>query len=159
MDVFTPDKRSEVMSHIRSGDTRPELFVRRLLFAAGFRYRLHAGKLPGRPDVVLPKYHTVIFVNGCFWHSHEGCSKAAKPGTRPGFWARKLARNKARDEENKKALLEAGWRVLVVWECACLKRFSDGLSEKMRRFLREDDRPWTEIGRSDLEHPDDVQAR
>ena len=151
MDVFTSLKRSEVMSHIKSGDTLPELFVRKLIFAAGFRYRLHDGRLPGKPDIVLPKYHTVIFVNGCFWHRHEGCRMAARPATRSDFWERKLVGNKKRDEENIKALLSSGWRVLVVWECACQKRFSTDLSSRICRFLREQSDPRAEIGRSDLE--------
>ena len=151
VDVFTPAKRTVVMSHIRSGGTRPELFVRKLIFAPGFRYRLHDGGLPGKPDIVLPKYHAVIFVNGCFWHHHEGCRLAARPATRSDFWERKLAGNKRRDEDNIRALLSAGWRVLVIWECACLKRFSADLSSRVCRFLREQDVPRAEIGRNDLE--------
>ncbi len=119
MDIFSTEKRSDIMSKIHSGDTKPEMVVRRLLFAMGFRFRLHDRKLPGVPDLVLRKYKTVVFVHGCFWHAHEGCPRATVPKSNEAFWREKLARNKARDEAVRGELLAAGWRVLTIWECAC----------------------------------------
>lgn len=118
MDVVDPEKRSRMMSGIKSRDTKPEIIVRKALFAAGFRFRLHRSGLPGKPDIVLPGRRIAVFVHGCFWHMHEGCKNAKFPSTRPEFWREKLGRNVERDRENVDALLELGWRVLVVWECA-----------------------------------------
>lgn len=119
--VDTVDKatRSRMMSGIRSKDTKPEMQVRRFLHAAGFRYRLHVKELPGRPDIVLPKYRTVIQVHGCFWHRHSGCRLAAMPASNVEMWAAKFARNVERDREVERQLMEMGWRVLTVWECDC----------------------------------------
>lgn len=108
--------RSELMSRVRSKDTKPELIVRKALHARGFRYRLHVKDLPGKPDLVFPSRKAVIFVHGCFWHGHEGCGRM--PKSRQEFWGPKIERNKERDREAIEALLEAQWRVLVVWECA-----------------------------------------
>lgn len=105
------------MSRIRSRDTGPELRLRSLLHRAGFRFRLHARKLPGRPDIVLPKYRTAIFVHGCFWHRHSGCRNATTPSTRAEFWREKFERNMRRDARNRTDLEAAGWTVLTVWEC------------------------------------------
>lgn len=149
MDVFTKEKRSKVMSGIRSKDTRPEVHVRRLLFAEGFRFRLHVGGLPGRPDIVLKKWRTVVFVNGCFWHAHEGCPRSRIPEDNHDFWEEKLRRNRERDRRDVGALLEAGWRVLIVWECACGKRKGEALSRLMAEFIRSDER-LREIGGGDL---------
>lgn len=104
------------MSRVRSRDTAPELAVRRSLHAAGFRFRLHGRGLPGRPDLVFPKYRAVIFVHGCFWHGHD-CPRGRPPATRTEFWGAKIARNRARDTATEQALHDAGWRVLTVWEC------------------------------------------
>ena len=117
MDNFTPEVRSRIMSHIRGKDTKPEELVRRGLFALGFRFRKNDRRYPGHPDVVLPKYHTVIFVNGCFWHHHENCPYATSPKTNEEFWSRKFSRNRERDAENVKSLNELGFRVIVIWEC------------------------------------------
>ena len=117
MDRITPEQRSYTMSRIRSKDTKPELVVRRHLHALGFRFRLHTAKLPGHPDIVLPKWHTVIFINGCFWHRHEGCRLATMPKSNVEFWETKFARNVARDARELEALAAAGWRVIVLWEC------------------------------------------
>lgn len=106
------------MSHIRSGDTGPEMLVRKYLFSKGFRFRLHDKNLPGKPDIVLKKYKAVIFINGCFWHSHAGCRYAKIPESNKEYWLPKLQRNKERDEKEQAALRELGWRVLVVWECS-----------------------------------------
>ena len=109
------------MSRIRGKDTRPELIVRALLHRMGYRFRLHRKDLPGKPDIVLPKYKTVIFVHGCFWHRHEGCKFAYHPKSREEFWVNKFKGTLERDLKKEKALKESGWRVLVVWECE-LKR-------------------------------------
>jgi DNA mismatch endonuclease, patch repair protein len=109
--------RSENMSRIRSKDTAPEWAVRRALWAAGLRYRLHDKNLPGRPDLVFPRRRTVVFVHGCFWHSHAGCRNFRLPKTRSSWWAEKLARNKSRDAEVRESLRAKGWKSLVIWEC------------------------------------------
>lgn len=120
-DVMTPQQRHECMSHIRSKDTKPEHLVRQALWHNGFRYRLHVKGLPGKPDIVLPKYRTVIFINGCFWHGHEGCRYYVIPNTNTSFWLDKITSNKARDARDESALNEAGWRVVTIWECELKK--------------------------------------
>jgi len=117
VDVHSPEIRSKNMRAIRSANTKPELLVRKALFAAGFRYRLHKGELPGKPDIVLAKYRTVIFVHGCFWHGH-GCKYFKVPKTRPDFWLTKIRANQARDEIVVSQLNQSGWHVIQVWECA-----------------------------------------
>ncbi len=107
-----------MMSGIRARDTKPEVLVRKALFRAGFRFRLHRRDLPGSPDVVLPGRRVAVFVHGCFWHAHDGCRYAKTPATRREFWESKLAANVERDKRAREVLLSAGWRVLVVWECA-----------------------------------------
>lgn len=118
-DVLTPAQRQLNMSRIKGKDTKPEMLVRRGLHACGLRYRLHDRSLPGRPDLVFPKYHTAVFIHGCFWHAH-GCALSKLPATRQDFWQAKLAANAARDRKAVDALQIAGWRVLVIWECALL---------------------------------------
>jgi DNA mismatch endonuclease, patch repair protein len=109
-----------MMSGIRSKDTKPEMAVRRLLHAAGFRYRLHDKRLAGTPDLVLSKYRSVVFVHGCFWHGHQGCPLFRLPKSNNDFWEKKICQNRARDERNVVQLLKDGWRILVIWEC-CMK--------------------------------------
>jgi DNA mismatch endonuclease, patch repair protein len=121
-DIVSPEKRSEMMSGIRGKDTKPEIIVRRLLHRLGYRFRLHRKDLPGRPDVVLPKWRTVIFVNGCYWHGHEDCHLFRSPKTRTEFWTNKIEGNRARDQRNHAALRDAGWKVVVIWECAVTKK-------------------------------------
>lgn len=116
-DKLTKEQRHLCMSHIHGKDTRPEVFVRKSLWRLGFRYRLNASDLPGKPDIVFPKYRTVIFINGCFWHGHEGCKKFTVPETNRDFWMAKIDRNKQRDSDNTAALQSSGWKVLIVWEC------------------------------------------
>lgn len=116
-DKLTKERRSWNMSRIRGKDTGPELIVRRLLHRQGFRFRLHHKGLPGKPDIVLPKYKTVIFVHGCFWHSHPHCSDATIPKSRTEFWMKKFADTNKRDENNQALLLNLGWKVVVIWEC------------------------------------------
>lgn len=110
-------KRSWNMSRIRGKNTKPEIAVRKMLHAAGFRFRLHVKDLPGKPDIVLPKWRTVIFVHGCFWHRHEGCKDASTPKTRTEWWLEKFEKNVANDLKKRGALEAAGWKVIVVWEC------------------------------------------
>ena len=123
------------MAAVRSRNTKPEIFVRKLLFSAGFRYRLCDRKLPGKPDIVLKKYKTVIFVNGCFWHVHSSCSHFKLPATNTAFWKEKLQQNQTRDATAHQALLNAGWSVLVVWECACKKSVHLPLQVLLKQFL------------------------
>ena len=120
-DIFTKQKRSEIMSKIRAKNTKPEMIVRHFLFSQGFRFRLHQKNLPGSPDIVLKKHKTVIIVNGCFWHGHNNCSIFKIPKTRVKFWTSKIERNKARDISDKKALKKLGWKVIIVWECQLRK--------------------------------------
>lgn len=116
-DIFSPEKRSEIMSSIRGRNTSPELLVRKFLFSKGFRYRLHQKDLPGRPDVVMKKYATCIFIHGCFWHGHKRCSLASIPKTNKAFWLAKIDANRKRDLRNRKQLKKSGWKVIEIWEC------------------------------------------
>lgn len=125
--------RSRIMASIGPRDTVPELTVRRALHAAGLRFRLHAVSLPGRPDIVLPRFRSVVFVHGCFWHRHIGCRRSTIPRTNRAWWAVKLRRNRARDRRNQRALHELGWRVFVVWECEVERRAAlDALIRRIR---------------------------
>jgi DNA mismatch endonuclease, patch repair protein len=117
MDRFSPAKRSEIMSRVRSKDTRAETIVRSFLHRLGYRFRLHSKDLPGRPDIVLPRHRAIIFVHGCFWHQHHGCPKATLPESNRERWDSKLNRNVERDKANEDALRNAGWNVAVIWEC------------------------------------------
>ena len=116
-DVHSIATRSYNMSRIKGKNTKPEMLVRKYLFAHGFRYRLHSKKLPGKPDIVLPKYKTVIFVHGCFWHGHKDCKYFVVPKTRTDWWLNKINGNKANDAKKVQTLAQAGWKVLIVWEC------------------------------------------
>ena len=116
-DIVSEEQRSYIMSRVASKDTKPELLVRSFLHRSGFRFRIHGKKLPGRPDLVLPKHQAVVFVHGCFWHRHNGCTKATMPATRVEFWREKFERNVARDLTNQADLRNLGWRVIVLWEC------------------------------------------
>lgn len=116
------------MAGIRGKNTRPEIFIRKCLHAKGFRYRLHVRYLPGKPDIVLPKYRAAVFVNGCFWHGHD-CHLFRLPGTRTEFWKKKIGDNRQRDERVIRMILEAGWRVLTIWECAIRGRESRNADE------------------------------
>jgi DNA mismatch endonuclease (patch repair protein) len=133
MDIVSPERRSAIMSRIRGKHTKPEVAVRRLLHASGFRFRLHRRDLPGTPDIAFPSRHKAVFVHGCFWHAHERCPRAFTPKTRRDFWSGKLARNRARDAEHLNALRGRGWDVHVVWEC----EIGDAaLASRLGRFLR-----------------------
>lgn len=117
-DIVDKQTRSRMMAGIKGKNTKPELVLRRALHARGFRYRLHSKTVPGRPDLVFPKHHAIVFVHGCFWHRHEGCRYTTTPSTRPEFWQAKFDANVARDRSVHDQLLDAGWRVATVWECA-----------------------------------------
>ena len=120
-DKMTPEQRSRCMAAVKGKDTKPEMIVRKYLFSKGLRYRLHDKKLPGCPDIVLKKYKTAIFIDGCFWHGHEGCKYFKMPRSNEFFWEQKIRRNKARDIANEYVLQTEGWRVIRVWECEIKK--------------------------------------
>ena len=121
-DRFTPTQRSKIMRSIKGRDTKAELLVRRFLFRKGFRYRINDRRLAGSPDIVLPKYRSVVFVNGCFWHGHKRCPLFVLPKTNAEFWKEKIEKNTLRDAKNISTLVSEGWRVFVVWECELRKR-------------------------------------
>jgi DNA mismatch endonuclease (patch repair protein) len=133
VDSLTPEERSKIMARVRSKNSRPELFVRKLVYALGYRYRLHQGDLPGTPDLVFRPRQKVIFVHGCFWHRHANCALARMPKSRVDFWTGKLEGNRHRDERNKRTLALDGWKVLTIWECQI--RDASSLEMKIRRCL------------------------
>ena len=116
-DVYTQRDRSRIMALIKGKNTKPEKIVRTLLFKSGYRFRIHQNKLPGKPDIVLRKSRTIIFVHGCFWHGHTACSRASRPTSNVAFWNKKLDGNKERDKRFRRDLIRTGWKVLTVWEC------------------------------------------
>ena len=128
MDSLSPEKRSWNMSRIRGKDTSIEVKVRKYLFNQGFRYRKNVKTLPGKPDIVLPKYHAVVFVHGCFWHRHPGCKDTTTPKTRTDYWKAKFEKNVRNGELHKEQLIEAGWRVFTIWECEVTKRFEETMN-------------------------------
>ena len=134
-DVHTKEVRSYNMSQIRSKNTKPELIVRKYLFAKGFRYRLHSKDLPGKPDIVLPKYRTVIFVHGCFWHGHERCKYFVVPNTNTEWWLNKIARNKQLDKEHIKKLRSDKWNVIILFECKLKKGNIDSTLDALVKKL------------------------
>ncbi len=132
-DFMLPEQRSRAMAAVGSRDTKYEILVRSALHRQGFRFRKNDRRYPGKPDIVLPRYRVAIFINGCFWHGHEGCKRAAPPETRTEFWTAKISRNRERDREQEAALLKSGFRVITVWECELMADFS----EKMQRLINE----------------------
>ena len=134
MDIWSKQKRSQVMSRIRSKDTKPEKILRSALHKLGFRFRLYKKGLPGKPDIVLPKFGTVILVHGCFWHHHNACNEGRIPSTNSIYWKDKIMKNVARDSKNRVALEEGGWKVMTVWECEIEKELPLTL-EKIEAFL------------------------
>lgn len=116
-DNLTKDQRRKNMQHIRSQNSKPEKVVRTFLHKHGLRFRLHRKDLPGKPDIVLPKYNAVIFINGCFWHQHPRCKRATIPKSNRDYWIPKLEKNKKRDKKNKKLLKDLGWKIIIIWEC------------------------------------------
>lgn len=145
-DIVDKATRSRMMSGIRSRNTRPEMKVRSALHRAGFRFRLHVAGFAGKPDLVFPKHHAVLFVHGCYWHRHEGCRIASTPSTNREFWVGKFAANVTRDRQATKALLAAGWRVAVVWECATRKLPAESIASHIGE--------WLQIGGATLEIPE-----
>ena len=141
-DRMTPEQRHDCMASIHSENTRPEQAVRRELWHRGYRFRKCVRTLPGTPDIVLPKYRTCIFVNGCFWHGHKGCSKFVMPKTRTEFWANKIARNQERDIVNIQRLESIGWSAITVWECELGKPVIDNTMEKVEAMLAENRTKW-----------------
>jgi DNA mismatch endonuclease, patch repair protein len=133
MDTISKEKRSWNMSRIKGKDTKPELIVRSLLHGMGYRYRLHDKTLPGKPDIVIRKHNTVIFVHGCFWHRHKGCEFAYAPKSRKEFWLKKFTDNVARDIRDQSALMMLGWKVQVIWECEVGNK--DNLKKRITSFL------------------------
>nr|WP_314498704.1 very short patch repair endonuclease [uncultured Chryseobacterium sp.] len=138
-DKHTPEQRRFNMQQIKGTNTKPEILLRKILFAKGYRYRINSKTLPGKPDIVLKKYGTVIFVNGCFWHGHENCRYYVTPKTRTEFWIDKINGNKKRDEKNIDLLIKDGWKVLTVWECELKKdkieQTIDSLIQKLNNNL------------------------
>jgi len=134
-DIKSKEDRSKNMSAIRSKNTKPEIIVRKYLFSNGFRYRVNVSKLPGKPDIVLPKYKTVIFVNGCFWHLHEGCKYFVWPKNNADFWKNKIQGNVERDKRNYEILIAAGWKVIVVWECQLKHSKKEETLENLKKSI------------------------
>lgn len=141
-DRMTPEQRHDCMASIHSEDTRPEQAVRRELWHRGYRFRKCVRTLPGTPDIFLPKYRTCIFVNGCFWHGHKGCSKFVMPKTRTEFWVNKIARNQERDLVNIQRLESIGWSAITVWECELGKSSIENTMEKIESMLEENRTKW-----------------
>lgn len=136
-DTLTKAERSDRMRRIRGKDTAPELALRRALHAEGLRFRLHRANLPGRPDIVLPRFRTAVFVHGCFWHRHEGCPICTTPKSNTQFWTEKFERNVARDQRNKRQLKSLGWNVVTVWECEVSSgEKAQGTARRLARRLR-----------------------
>jgi DNA mismatch endonuclease (patch repair protein) len=133
-DVHSKEIRSFNMSRIKGKDTKPEIMVRKFLFSNGIRYRLHDKKLPGKPDMVFPKYKKVVFIHGCFWHGHENCKYFVVPKTRTEWWLNKINNNKKKDIESVYALRKLGWKVIIIWECELKPNNKD---KKLKSTLRE----------------------
>ena len=130
-DRMTPQQRYKCMSHNRANNTRPELILRRWLWHRGYRFRLNVRRLPGSPDIVLSRYHTAIFVHGCFWHGHNGCKYYTVPKTNTDFWVAKVARNQERDQDVWRQLEAKGWHVIIVWECQLKKADLEGTIDRV----------------------------
>lgn len=140
-DVHTPEQRSYNMSRIRGKNTKPEELVRKYLFAQGLRYRKNDARFPGKPDIVLPKYKTVIFVNGCFWHAHNGCKYFVWPKSNVDFWKKKINGNIQRDLRNNQLLSEQGWNVIVIWECQLKKSTFDETMQHLVEQIKNPPQP------------------
>ena len=135
-DVHTPEQRSYNMSRIRNKNTKPEELVRKYLFSQGFRYRKNDSRLPGKPDIVVPKYKSVIFVNGCFWHGHEDCRYFVWPQNNADFWKNKISGNIQRDRQNRQVLADQGWHIIDIWECELKKNKVNETLSKLVQELR-----------------------
>ena len=135
-DKLTPEKRSWNMSRIKGKDTKIEVEVRKYLFSKGYRFRKNDKRYPGKPDIVLPKYHVAIFVHGCFWHRHEGCKDATTPKTRTDFWLEKFDKNVKNDQIKQEKLRELGWKVIVIWECELKRSFQETMDKVEKELTR-----------------------
>lgn len=133
VDTFTKTKRSEIMSRIGGKNTAPELRVRRVLHALGYRFRVHRDDLPGKPDIVLPRHQKIVLIHGCFWHGHPGCPREALPTTNTGFWEKKISGNKKRDQSVLRELRKLGWIVLILWQCQL--KSVEAFTPRLLRFL------------------------
>ncbi|WP_307343902.1 very short patch repair endonuclease [Caldalkalibacillus uzonensis] len=134
--MFSREKRSEIMSNIKNQNTKPELLIRSLLHKMGYRFRLHRKDLPGRPDLVLPKYKTVIFIHGCFWHQHPNCKKATIPKRNREFWLKKLTRNMERDQQVIEELESMGWNIIIIWECQVKKNIKEVMDKITGQLIK-----------------------
>ncbi len=151
-DIVDKQTRSRMMAGIKGKDTKPELVLRRALHARGFRYRLHSKNVPGRPDLVFPKHHAIVFVHGCFWHRHERCRYTTTPSTRPEFWQAKFDANVIRDAAIRGQLIEAGWRVATVWECSLRKTDQLAKTVELLAAWLPSDSSQLEVGENDIKH-------
>ncbi|HOF15971.1 MAG TPA: DNA mismatch endonuclease Vsr [Bacteroidales bacterium] len=136
-DIYNKSKRSDIMSKISGKETKPEVLVRKYLFAQGFRYRKNVKDLPGKPDIVLPKYKTVVFVNGCFWHGHKNCKRSTLPTSNTQFWKEKISKNILRDSENVQKLMNMGYKVLTVWQCELTAKTREKRLNKLIKHIIE----------------------
>lgn len=134
-DIYSHPKRSEIMSHISGKNTKPEIIIRKIAHSLGFRFRLHRKDLPGKPDLVFPKHHKVIFVHGCFWHGHSTCVRSKLPQSNSNFWKDKINANKKRDRSNLIKLKKLGWDYLIIWQCQINKLNTPALNQKIFDFL------------------------
>ena len=141
-DKFSPEQRSRCMSKIHSASTKPEINVRKALFSKGYRFRVNVKTLPGTPDIVLPKYRTIIFVNGCFWHGHDGCKHYTVPETNTEFWVEKVRRNKERDAVNVQRLESLSWGVITIWECELKSKVFQDTITKVETALVSNKEKW-----------------
>jgi DNA mismatch endonuclease, patch repair protein len=139
VDVHDSETRSYNMSQIKAKDTKPELIVRKYLHKKGFRFRLHSNKLPGKPDIILPKFKTIIFINGCFWHGHDGCNKFVVPRTRTEWWLNKINKTKKRDAQVSQELKQMGWKVIIIWECELKSNADEQLFKLTEEIARIND--------------------
>jgi DNA mismatch endonuclease (patch repair protein) len=135
-DIFSVEKRSQIMRHIKSKDSKPEKYIRSLVHSMGYRFRLHRKDLPGCPDLVFPKYRKVIFVHGCFWHGHKGCKRSTLPHTNYTFWKDKIEGNIKRDKTNYHKLRNINWKYLVIWQCEIKIKYKKELINKLSNFLQ-----------------------
>ncbi len=151
-DIVDKQTRSRMMAGIKGKDTKPELVLRRALHARGFRYRLHSKNVPGRPDLVFPKHHAIVFVHGCFWHRHERCRYTTTPSTRPEFWQAKFDANVIRDAAIRGQLIETGWRVATVWESSLRKTDQLAKTVELLAAWLPSDSSQLEVGENDIKH-------
>jgi DNA mismatch endonuclease, patch repair protein len=135
VDIYTKQKRSQIMSHISGKNTKPEIIIRKIAHSLGYRFRLHKKDLPGKPDIVFPKYKKVIFVNGCFWHGHKNCKRSKLPTTNKNFWKDKIEGNKKKDKGNLIRLKKLGWNYLVIWQCEIKVANHEKMKNKINKFL------------------------